>query len=221
MPHNKDLKRLVRARMAETGENYTQALSVVLSTPALEPVPAPWFISGTHRTNYEAGLLQSTSENTSTSESESTHHGTRVVRLRMRTGVADAVGFGTLMQSISAARYAGRRVRFAAAIRTHEVSDWAGLWLRVDTASGTHQIDHMHDRPLNQSTEWQVAEVVLDVPEQATSLHFGVLLSGSGAVDLALPRFEAVSTDVPVTAKPSPALPEEPQALNFGQPAAT
>jgi hypothetical protein len=219
MPHNKDLKRLVRARMAETGENYTQALSVVLSTPALEPVPAPWFISGTHRTNYEAGLLRSTSENTSTSES--TRHGTRVVRLRMRTGVADAVGFGTLMQSISAARYVGRRVRFAAAIKTHEVSDWAGLWLRVDTASGTHQIDNMYDRPLSQSTEWLEADVVLDVPEQATSLHFGVLLSGSGAVDLAQPRFEAVSADVPVTAKPSPALPEEPQALNFGQPAAT
>jgi hypothetical protein len=79
----------------------------------------------------------------------------------------------------------------------------------------------MHDRPLRQSTEWLEAEVVLDVPEQATSLHFGVLLSGAGAVDLAQPRFEAVSADVPVTAKPAPALPDEPQALNFGQPAVT
>jgi hypothetical protein len=221
MPHNKDLKRLVRARMAETGENYTQALSVVLSTPALEPVPAPWFISGTHRPNYEAGLLQSTSTSTSENAGAGTYHGTRVVRLRLRTGVADAVGFGTLMQSISATRYVGRRVRFAAAMRTHEVSDWAGLWLRVDTASGTHQIDNMYDRPLSQSTEWREADVVLDVPEQATSLHFGVLLSGAGAVDLAQPRFETVSTDVPVTAKPSPPLPDEPQALNFGHPAAT
>ena len=62
---------------------------------------------------------------------------------------------------------------------------------------------------------------MLDVPEGATSLHFGVLLSGAGAVDLAQPRFETVSTDVPVTAQPSPPLPDEPQALNFGQPAAT
>lgn len=30
MPQNKDLKRLVRARMAETGENYTQALTALL-----------------------------------------------------------------------------------------------------------------------------------------------------------------------------------------------
>jgi hypothetical protein len=218
MPHNKDLKRLVRARMAETGENYTQALSVVLGTPALEPVPAPWFISGTRRANYEAGLASaSTSENASAS----TYRGSRVVRLRLHAGVADAVGFGTLMQSISATRYVGRRVRFAAAIRTHEVSGWAGLWLRVDTASGTHQIDNMHDRALSRSTEWLEAAVVLDIPGQATSLHFGVLLSGAGAVDLAQPRFEVVSTDVPVTAKPSPALPDEPQALNFDQPAVT
>jgi protein-L-isoaspartate(D-aspartate) O-methyltransferase len=30
VPHNKDLKRLVRARMAKTGENYTQALTALL-----------------------------------------------------------------------------------------------------------------------------------------------------------------------------------------------
>src|SRR5580658_4979300 len=57
VPQNKDLKRLVRARMAETQENYTQALSAVLSSPALEPVPEPWHISGTHRGSYLAGLM--------------------------------------------------------------------------------------------------------------------------------------------------------------------
>jgi hypothetical protein len=212
MPHHKDLKRLVRTRMAETGENYTQALSALLSPPELEPVPAPWHVSGTHRAHYEAGLLPNASGG---------YDGGRVVRLRLREGVADAVGFGTLMQSIAAARYTGRRVRFAAAVRTHEVSDWAGLWLRVDTASGPREIDNMHDRPLSQTTEWQVASVVLDISDQATSLHFGVLLSGPGAVDLAQPRFEIVGADVPVTATPSPPLPDEPQALNFGQPATT
>jgi len=211
MPNHKDRKRLVRTRMAETGENYTQALSALLSIPELEPVPAPWHVSGTHRAHYQAGLLPSAS----------TYRGSRVVRLRLRDSVADAVGFGTLMQSISATRYAGRRVRFAAALRTHEVSDWAGLWLRVDIASGPHEIDNMHDRPLTQTTEWQEPSVVLDIPQEAASLHFGVLLSGAGAVDLAQPRFETVGADVPVTSTPSPPLPDEPQALNFGQPAVT
>jgi hypothetical protein len=206
MPDHKDLKRLVRTRMTETGENYTQARTALLAAPELEPMPAPWLVSGTHRANYEAGLLPSAS----------TYDGSRVVQLRLRDGVADAVGFGTLMQSISAGRYTGRRVRFAAAIRTREVSDWAGLWLRVDTASGPHEIDNMHDRPLSQTTQWQQASVVLDIPEEAASLHFGVLLSGAGAVDLAQPRFEEVGTEVPVTAKPPAPLPDEPQALNFG-----
>jgi hypothetical protein len=211
MPQNKDLKRLVRARMAETGENYTQALSVVLGATGLEPVPAPWHMSGSHRAEYEAGLLPAAIS----------YRDSRVVQLRLRARVAEPGGFGTLMQSISAVRYTGGRVRFAAAIRTHEVSDWAGLWLRVDTSAGRHQIDNMQDRGLTQTTEWQEAAVVLDVIERATSLHFGVLLGGAGAVDFAKPSFEAVGFEVPITAKQWPPLPDEPQALNFDQPAAT
>jgi len=205
MPHHKDLKRLVRARMAETGENYTQALTALLSAPALDPVPPPWHVSGTHRANYVAGLLPDSAS----------QDGARVVRLRLRTGVADPVGFGTLMQSIAAKRYVGRRVRFAAALRAHEVGDWAGLWLRIDTDSGPRQLDNSYDRPLRESTDWQPAAVVLDVPHEATSLHFGVLLSGAGAVDLAQPTFTVVGADVAVTAKPPAPLPDEPQALTF------
>lgn len=205
MPTNKDLKRLVRARMTETGENYTQALSALAGGPALEPVPAPWRLSGSHRADYQAGLLPSGSD----------YDGGRVVQLRLRPDVAHPAGFGTLMQSISAGRYVGRRVRFAAALRTREANGWAGLWLRVDAAFGPRLLDNMYDRPLSATTGWQQAEVVLDVPEQATSLHFGVLLSRDGAVELARPRFEVVGAEVPVTGKPVTPLPDEPQALNF------
>src|SRR5215469_16156976 len=45
MPRNKDLKRLARARMAETGERYTQALTHLLSQPVLEPLSAAWFMT--------------------------------------------------------------------------------------------------------------------------------------------------------------------------------
>jgi hypothetical protein len=36
VPQHKDLKRLVRARMDETGENYTQALTALLSQTGLD-----------------------------------------------------------------------------------------------------------------------------------------------------------------------------------------
>ena len=40
MPQAKDLKRLVRARVAQTGERYTQALTYVLSLTKLDPLPS-------------------------------------------------------------------------------------------------------------------------------------------------------------------------------------
>ncbi len=40
MPQNKDLKRLARARMAETGENYTQALTALLGAAMVGQVVA-------------------------------------------------------------------------------------------------------------------------------------------------------------------------------------
>ena len=56
MPQNKDLKRLVRARMAETGERYTEALTHVLSLTMLERLPSAWFITGDRSADYEVGL---------------------------------------------------------------------------------------------------------------------------------------------------------------------
>ena len=53
MPQNKDLKRLVRARMAETGEHYTQALAHLQGLAELEPLPAPWHITGSQAPDYE------------------------------------------------------------------------------------------------------------------------------------------------------------------------
>jgi hypothetical protein len=207
MPRNKDLKRLVRTRMAETGERYTQALTQILGQTKLEALPQPWHMTGSRATDYEVGLLPSTD----------TYEGHRVVQLRLRTAVAEPTGFGALMQSITATRYVRRRVRFSAIVQAEEVTDWAGLWLRIDGPSGTLLIDNMEDRPFRQSTEWARANIVVDVPEEATELHFGVLLSGAGAVDLARPRFEEVNEDIPVTAGPFRPLPDEPQALDFGR----
>jgi hypothetical protein len=119
------------------------------------------------------------------------------------------------VQTIAAPRYLGRRVCFSAAVRTCDVTDWAGLWLRVDGASGTLVLDNMHDRALRGTTDWTEATIVLDVAEHATRLLFGALLSGSGAVDLARLRFEEASEDTPATITMAP-LPDEPQSLDFG-----
>jgi hypothetical protein len=205
VPQNKDLKRLVRARMAGTGERYTQALTHVLSLTRLGPLPPPWFVTGSRAPDYEVGLLPGS------------HDGHRMVQLRLKPADREPDGFGALMQSIAATRYLGRRIQFSATVRAQEVTGWAGLWLRVDGPQGTLAIDNMEDRPFRQTTDWAPATIVLDVPEIATEVHFGALLSGAGAVDLTRPRFGEAGQDVPVTAvpcRPWP-LPDQPQGLDF------
>lgn len=207
VPQNKDLKRLVRARMAETGELYTVALAAIMARTRLEPVPAPWFMAGSRPADYEVGLLPAAV----------THEGSRVVQLRLRAGTGNPVGFGTLMQSIAPTRYLTRRVRFSATVRTVEVADWAGLWMRVDASDGNMRFDNMQGRPLRESTDWTPPAIVLDVPETAVGIHFGVLLHGAGALELCRARFEEVDESVPTTDMgPSGPLPEEPRALDFG-----
>ena len=138
------------------------------------------------------------------------------MRLRFRAA-GPPTGFGTVMQSLDAARYRGGRVRFSAVLRGEEITDWAGTWLRVDTESGTKTLDNMEDRALRGSTDWTESANVLDVGEDAASLHFGVLPAGAGAVDLARPRFEVVGPDVPITLVARvPSLAVEPQGLDFG-----
>jgi hypothetical protein len=205
VPQNKDFKRLVRARVAETGENYTQALTALLGETRLEPLPDGWFMAGSRPSEYAAGLLPPTWA----------YEGKRVIQLRFRAAATPG-GFGTVMQSFDAARYRGRRVRFSAMVRGQEMTDWAGSWLRVDVTEGARALDNMNDRPLRGSTDWTEAANVLDVGQDAASVHFGVLLVGAGAVDLARPRFEVVGADVPVTRIPPKPLAVGPQGLDFG-----
>src|SRR6202030_365980 len=133
---------------------------------ALEPLPAAWHITGDRRPDYEAGLLPCVC-----------YDGDRVAQLRLRPGV-DPSGFGALVQTISASRYLGRSVRFSAMLKATGVTDWAGLWLRVDGSAGTLIRDNMEDRALHGTTDWTQASIVLDVAEQAKILLFGALVSG-------------------------------------------
>ncbi|MGI8684822.1 MAG: hypothetical protein ACR2MO_07005 [Acidimicrobiales bacterium] len=80
------------------------------------------------------------------------------------------------------------------------VCGWAGLWFRVD-GDGRNSLafDNMQNRPVQGTTGWARYEVVLDVPEGATLLAYGALLSGSGEIAVADLRIEKVGADVPTT----------------------
>jgi len=116
--------------------------------------------------------------------------------------LGECKSFGTMVQCIDPADYAGKRMRFSAYVKTRDVKDWAGLWMRVDGARGCGTalaFDNMNARPIKGSKDWARYEVVLDVAKDAKNICLGLLLQGPGKVWLSGVSFEPVGTEVPLT----------------------
>src|SRR5262245_28090253 len=74
----------------------------------------------------------------------------------------DADGLGTYTQSIAADKYRGKKVQLSAYLKTQDVKDWAGMWMRIDGEKKTGlSFDNMSDRPLIGNTDWTKYEIVL------------------------------------------------------------
>ena len=181
------------------------AVSVFLAVAA---APEGWILAGSKPANYETGVDQKVVFN-----------GHPSANLKAKT---DAEGFGTLMQSISAAEYAGKRVRFSAFVKAEGVARWSGLWMRVDGPPSPQSsypevlgFDNMQDRAIKGTTAWQKYEVVLDVNEKAKGISYGILLDGPGEVLLNSANFEVVGLGVPTTGKAKTAMPDGPKNLSF------
>jgi len=112
--------------------------------------------------------------------------------------------FGTAMQMRLPDGFLGKRVRFGAWVRTENVKDWAGLWMRVDGQENKAPLgfDNMMDRPIRGSQDWKRAEIVLDVPADARNLAYGILLTGNGRVWIADARLELADATAVVTGGP-------------------
>lgn len=173
--------------------------TLVPCVAATDGVPPGWFLAGSQPQSYRTGMDA---------------NGTAF--LASKDGVK-VTGFGTLMQSFQATDYAGKRVRFAAMVRSENVSDWAGLWMRVDEGMKPVAFDNMQSRAIKGTTGWTTYEVVLDVPADATKISFGALVSSNGGIWLREARFGPVGSDVPTTNLPMPQVPAKPVNLDFRQ----
>jgi len=110
-------------------------------------------------------------------------------------------GFGTLMQSCSADGFLGKRVKMSGYIKTEDVENWAGMWLRIDAKNSKKSLgfDNMNDRPITGNTNWKKYEIILDVPQESSTLSYGVLLSGTGKVWFDNVQLEIVDTSTETT----------------------
>jgi hypothetical protein len=155
---------------------------------------AGWFIAGTAPARYD------------TSTAPSDRGGGTACELR---SVREAPpGFGTLMQEFVPEGYRGRRVRLTAWLRSEGVSEWCGLWMRVDgPARRMLAFDNMSARPIRGTTGWARYVVVLDVAAEAEVVAFGVILNGEGSVAVDEVALEVVGDEVATTDHGVPAAP--------------
>ena len=166
----------------------TLSLIIIFSSFDL---PAGWFKAGSKPKSYKMGIDKGAGKD-----------GRNAATIKSKSGKID--GFGTLMQFSLPDKYRGKRVRMTGFLKTDKVSDWAGLWFRVDKKGfGSIAFDNMKngttDRSVKGTTEWTKYEIVLDVSQEATGLAYGALLSGTGQIWFDDINFEMVSDSIPVT----------------------
>ena len=134
--------------------------------------------------------------------------------------------FGGIGQNISAAAYAGQRIRLTARVRTENVNGWTGLWLRLDDGAGkVLLLDNMSDRGVYGTRPWLQQHIVVDVPAETRRIAFGAILSGTGKAWLDDFELVAAPDASPVTAHasdrliyneaPAPTLPTAPRNTDF------
>jgi hypothetical protein len=161
-----------------------------------------WMLSGARAKSYEIGM-----------DSSETNSGKASRYIRYVDG--DSSAFGTLMQTISAKNYQGKRVRFQAMVKTRDVSQWAGLWMSAlrDGEQYPQAFYNSQDKPITGSSDWQLRSVTLDIPADAATLNFGVIDAGKGQVWIDKLSLEVVGKDVPVDVMPGHHAPSEAPSL--------
>ncbi|BFH65820.1 helix-turn-helix transcriptional regulator [Paenibacillus azoreducens] len=171
-----------------------------------QAAPKGWMISGVYTHQYQVNI-----------DPIHVHRGKASGMVRGADD-ADPQGFCTLMQMFKPGKYAGQRLRLSGFLKTENVKDCSGLWMRVDGKDEVPlNFDNMSDRPVSGTTAWGQYEVVLDIPPYAEAVAFGVLLSGPGKVWLDGIRFDIVDQSVPTTGSvvDNSQLPDEPVNLDF------
>lgn len=171
-------------------------------------LPEGWRIDGRSPAYYNAGL-------------DPAHPGTVLIESRneLQTEVRSD-DFCTVMQSVDAMVFRGKRMRLSGDLRTEAVTTGATLWFRVDGRTGTLQFDNLEQRqedgPLVDTTNWTERDVIFDIPEEATSLHYGFFLKGTGRCWSRRFSLETADARAEVSANRAGILPT-PRNLDFGQ----
>jgi hypothetical protein len=103
------------------------------------------------------------------------------------------------MQQCDASDFRGKHIMLSGYVKSEDVKEWAGLWMRIDACGKVVGFDNMQNRPITGDSDWQRCEIVLYVPHESDNIAFGVLLQGDGSVWLDDFDFKVVDGNVCAT----------------------
>jgi hypothetical protein len=105
-------------------------------------------------------------------------HGGRL-SARIQRNADSPNNFSTITKSLDM-DFSGSTLELRGFLRTEDVSDFVGLWMREDGDSPALAFDNMQSRQLRGTTAWTEYSISLPVYPEAKNLVFGVLLAGTG-----------------------------------------
>ncbi len=105
------------------------------------------------------------------------HGGQSAVRLERNA--SSSQDFSTVTKAI-ANEFAGTTIEWRGFLRTEDVSNFTGLWLREDGESGSVAFDNMQQRQVKGTNGWTEYSVTLPLRSEAKQIYFGVLMAGTG-----------------------------------------
>jgi hypothetical protein len=158
-------------------------LVIVCSLALQADTSAGWRLGGKNPEVYEAGT-----------DAQVLYDSQPSVYLRGKEPAPKVAG---LLHDLPADKYAGKRVRLNAFVRSEGVEDGALLLLHVD--SKTSGLTESTAGPVRGTSDWRSYEIVVDIPQNAASIYIGVSLVGQGTVWLNNVKVEVVGADVPTT----------------------
>ncbi len=157
-----------------------------LAAIATDSLPEQWYQAGSNTKDYKVGT-----------DTNKGYTGTKSAFIE--STIPSPAGFSTLMQYTNVSEYKGKRVKMTAYVCSENVTGWAGAWFRADKNERSVAFDNMSNRAIKGTTAWTQYSIVLDIPEDATNMAFGVLLAGAGKVWFDDFEFQVVDNSVPVT----------------------
>jgi C-terminal processing protease CtpA/Prc len=107
------------------------------------------------------------------------HGGRWALRIERK---ATSAGAFTAVSKMLPIDFTGAQLELRGFLRTEDVSNFAGLWMREDADGGAVAFDNMQGRQLKGTTDWAEYSILLPLNKAAKRLVFGVLASGTGRV---------------------------------------